>query len=141
MFTSAYTENAGKLKDFTGWYTTDDTKCDSGVSVICSILSSDPMQELGLYSRDYVVTKPDDSRYYLKNSPGQVRNNISNDTYYAIFHGYTPNVRLEGRPTDSGGRISVIGKKPLTLSQINAINIQISRITIKQSGGGPVPYQ
>ena len=139
LFTSAYTENAGKLKDFTGWYTTDDTKCGSGV--ICSILSSDPMQELGLYSRDYVVTKPDDSRYYLKNSPGQVRNNISNDTHYAIFHGYTPNVRLEGRPTDSGGRISVIGKKPLTLSQINAINIQISRITIKQSGGGPVPYQ
>jgi len=139
LFTSAYTENAGKLKDFTGWYTTDDTKCGSGV--ICSILSSDPMQELGLYSTEYVVAKPDDARYYLSHAPAQVRNNVSNGTYYAIFHGYTPNVRLEGRPTDSGGRISVIGKKPLTLSQINAINIQISRITIKQSGGGPVPYQ
>jgi len=50
------------------------------------------MQQLGLYSTDYIVEKPGDSRYYLTNVPAQVRNNISGDTYYAIFHGYARTV-------------------------------------------------
>lgn len=139
LFTSAYTANADNLKDFTGWYTTDDLQCGSGV--ICSILSSNPMRDLKLYSTEYVVTKQSDARYYLSHTPAQVRNNVSNDSYYAIFHGYTPNIRLEGVPIGAGGRVSVIAKQPLTLDQINTINIQIERIMVKEKTGGAIPYQ
>lgn len=140
VFTSAYTAEADySKKDFTGWYISDNLECGSGA--ICDILSSAPMQNLGLYSTDYVVTKPADSRYYLKNSPGQVRNNISNDTHYAIFHGYTPNIRLEGTPRDTGDRVSVIAKKPLTLAEINNTTIYIEKIMVRQTHGGDIPYQ
>jgi len=140
VFTSAYTAKADySQKDFTGWYISDNLECGSGA--ICDILSSAPMQSLGLYSTDYVVTKPADSRYYLKNSPGQVRNNISNDTHYAIFHGYTPNIRLEGTPRDTGSRVSVIAKKPLTLAEINNTTIYIEKIMVRQTHGGDIPYQ
>jgi len=140
VFTSAYTAKADySQKDFTGWYISDNLECGSGA--ICDILSSAPMQSLGLYSTDYVVTEPADSRYYLKNSPGQVRNNISNDTHYAIFHGYTPNIRLKGTPSDTGGRVSVIAKKPLTLAEINNTTIYIEKIMVKEKTGGPIPYQ
>jgi len=140
VFASAYTAEADySKKDFTGWYISDNLECGSGA--ICDILSSAPMQSLGLYSTDYVVTKPADSRYYLKNSPGQVRNNISNDTHYAIFHGYTPNIRLEGTPRDTGSRVSVIAKKPLTLAEINNTTIYIEKIMVRQTHGGDIPYQ
>jgi len=140
VFTSAYTAEADySKKDFTGWYISDNLEC--GSEAICDILSSAPMQSLGLYSTDYVVTEPADSRYYLKNSPGQVRNNISNDTHYAIFHGYTPNIRLKGTPSDTGGRVSVIAKKPLTLAEINNTTISIEKIMVKEKTGGPIPYQ
>jgi len=140
VFTSAYTAKADySQKDFTGWYTTDDLQCGSGV--ICSILSSNPMRDLKLYSTEYVVTKQLDARYYLSHTPAQVRNNISNDSYYAIFHGYTPNIRLEGVPIGAGGRVSVIGKKPLTLAQINDTEIRIEKIMVKEKTGGPIPYQ
>jgi len=140
VFTSAYTAEADySKKDFTGWYISDNLEC--GSEAICGILSSAPMQSLGLYSTDYVVTEPADSRYYLKNSPGQVRNNISNDTHYAIFHGYTPNIRLKGTPSDAGGRVSVIAKKPLTLAEINNTTISIEKIMVKEKTGGPIPYQ
>lgn len=130
-FASVTSESQTNSEDGTGGWYEESIKCGNGA--ICDILSSAPMQQLGLYSTDYIVAKPGDSRYYLANVPAQVRNNISDDTYYAIFHGYA---RTESSFGQNNGtamgrmRISVIAKKPLTLEQINSVDIILKKVLI-----------
>jgi len=127
-FASVSSESQTNSEDGDGWYE-ESIECGNGA--ICDILSSAPMQQLGLYSTDYIVAKPDDSRYYLANVPAQVRNNISDDTYYAIFHGYARTVSSFGQNNGTAmGRISVIAKKPLTLEQINSVDIILKKVLI-----------
>jgi len=131
-FASVSSESQTNSEDGSaGWYE-ESIECGNGA--ICDILSSAPMQQLGLYSTDYIVEKPGDSRYYLANVPAQVRNNISDDTYYAIFHGYARNwnaVSSFGQNNGTAmGRISVIAKKPLTLEQINSVDIILKKVLI-----------
>lgn len=127
-FVSVLTESQTNPGDSSGWYE-ETIECGNGV--ICDILSSAPMQQLGLYSTDYIVEKPGDSRYYLANVPAQVRNNISDDTYYAIFHGYARTISSFGQNNSTAmGRISVIAKKPLTLEQINSVDIILKKVLI-----------
>jgi len=127
-FASVSSESQTNSEDGDGWYE-ESIECGNGA--ICDILSSAPMQQLGLYSTDYIVEKPGDSRYYLANVPAQVRNNISDDTYYAIFHGYARTVNSFGQNNGTAmGRISVIAKKPLTLEQINSVDIILKKVLI-----------
>jgi len=127
-FASVSSESQTNSEDGDGWYE-ESIECSNGA--ICDILSSAPMQQLGLYSTDYIVEKPGDSRYYLANVPAQVRNNISDDTYYAIFHGYARTVSSFGQNKGTAmGRISVIAKKPLTLEQINSVDIILKKVLI-----------
>ena len=130
-FASVSSESQTNPEDGGGWYE-ESIECGNGA--ICDILSSVPMQQLGLYSTDYIVEKPGDSRYYLANVPAQVRNNISDDTYYAIFHGYARTGRSFGQNYSTVykpiGRISVIAKKPLTLEQINSVDIILKKVLI-----------
>lgn len=131
-FASVSSESQTNSEDGDGWYE-ESIECGNGA--ICDILSSAPMQQLGLYSTDYIVEKPGDSRYYLANVPAQVRNNISDDTYYAIFHGYARTGSSFGQngrdlPYTAMGRISVIAKKPLTLEQINSVDIILKKVLI-----------